>query len=375
MHIGYHTVLLSFTIDFFTAEALFESLETCSKERNAKHFKKEWKHISWTEFELFKDKGLRIYLKDYHYRSDHRQFVYKAIEIRMNPKRLCETNEYVEVSQYEDYKVIAATFKKLLKPVRQAYKRFCSNNYNPLTLKFIFDDISRYKVDRIDYCINVRTPHMEKTMNLIRRADIPKTLEISLEDNPHTKRKEPYKNAFRIENQSVVVHFYNKRYQLAQVFGDDLPEGQAAEEIIRLEVQCKKRKVNNLKQYYQVGDKTLLEFSRKELSEKVLLSYYVKTVGYEDYYTLQEARRLISQSDYSRKAQERMIEVLELINLKRSIWRAREEYEDEKKRFNEAIKRIKNMGINPVTIPIGWGIQELPNLLKDVAVVYDPING
>lgn len=69
-----------------------------------------------------------------------------------------------------------------------------------------------------------------------------------------------------------------------------------------------------------------------------------------------------------------MIEALELINLKRSIWKARDEYENNKIRFNEAIRRIKKMGINPVTIPEGWGIQKLPNLLKEMTVVYDPNN-
>lgn len=374
MEIGYHTVLLSIPIDFFTEGALFNALQVCSKEMNAKHYTENWEHVSWTTFELFKDYGMLIYLKDYHLKLDNKCFVYKVVEIRLNPKRLSEKKLYVEVSQYKDYDAIATAFRKLLKPVRRAYKQFCLKEYNPLIIKFIFDDISLYKVDRIDYCINVRTPHMERIMELIRRADIPKTLELSLQDNPSTKRKEPYKNAFRIENQSVVVHFYNKRYQMVQVFGDDFPEGQEAEEIIRLEVQCKKRKVNNLKQYYQVDSKSLLEFSRKELSEKVLLSYYKKTVGYEDYYTLQEARRLIRGADYKRKDQERMVEVLELINLKRSIWKAREEYDDGKKRFNEAIKRIKNMGINPVTIPVGWGIQELPNLLKQMTVVYGPNN-
>lgn len=374
MKIGYHTVLLSIPIDFFTEGALFNALQVCSNEMNAKHYKESWEHVSWTTFELFKDYGMLIYLKNYHLKSDNKSYVYKVVEIRLNPKRLSKKSLYVEVSQYKDYNVIATAFKKLLKPVRRVYKQFCLKEYNPFILKFIFDDISLYKVDRIDYCINVRTTHMERIMELIRRADIPKMLEISLQDNPRTKRKEPYKNAFRIENKSVVVHFYNKRYQLAQVFGDDFPEGQEAEEIIRLEVQCKKRKVNNLKQYYQVVGKSLLEFSREELSEKVLLSYYKKTVGFEDYYTLQEARRLIRESNYKRKDQERMIEALELINLKRSIWKARGEYEDNKKRFNEAIRRIKKMGINPVTIPVGWSIQKLPNLLKEMTVVYDPNN-
>ncbi|QYR21065.1 hypothetical protein KZ483_25655 [Paenibacillus sp. sptzw28] len=166
-------------------------------------------------------------------------------------------------------------------------------------------------------------------MELIRRSDIPKSFELVLKDNPITKRKEPYKNALHLENKSVIINFYNKRFQIAEVFGDDFPEGHEAEDIIRLKVQCKKRNVNNLKGYYSIKGKSLLDFSSEELSEKVLLSYYERTVGYEDYYTLQEARFIIGESDYKWKVRQRMIEVLELINQKRSVWKARDDYEDE----------------------------------------------
>lgn len=88
-------------------------------------------------------------------------------------------------------------------------------------------------------------------MELIRRADKPKKFEVCLEANLRTKRKEPYKNAFRIQSKSVVVHFYNKQFQMNKVFGDEFPKGQDAKDIIRLEVQCKKRKMNNLKQLAQ----------------------------------------------------------------------------------------------------------------------------
>ncbi|MFF2155187.1 hypothetical protein ACFVVQ_07725 [Paenibacillus chitinolyticus] len=143
--------------------------------------------------------------------------------------------------------MIVKMFKKLLAPLKRIYKQIRAAKSNELKgiriiSPFIFDDISRYKVDRIDYCINIRTPYMNWYMELIRRSDIPKSFELVLKDNPITKRKEPYKNALRLENKSVIINFYNKRFQIAEVFGYDFPEGQEAEDIIRLEVQCKKGK-------------------------------------------------------------------------------------------------------------------------------------
>ncbi|SFS44954.1 hypothetical protein [Paenibacillus sp. 453mf] len=123
MKIGYHTVLLSIPIDFYTAGALFEALEAYSKEMNTKFYPKKWGNVSWTEFWLFKDIGLLVYLKDSHYSRDNQKYVYKVIEVRLNPKRLCKRNEYVQVSAYEDYPVIAKMFKKLLAPLKRIYKK------------------------------------------------------------------------------------------------------------------------------------------------------------------------------------------------------------------------------------------------------------
>lgn len=102
-----------------------------------------------------------------------------------------------------------------------------------------------------------------------------KKFEVCLEANLRTKRKEPYKNAFRIQSKSVVVHFYNKQFQMNKVFGDEFPKGQDAKDIIRLEVQCKKRKMNNLKQYYQISGKTLEDFRTKIYPRR----YYCRITG------------------------------------------------------------------------------------------------
>ncbi|QYR21066.1 hypothetical protein KZ483_25660 [Paenibacillus sp. sptzw28] len=122
--IGYHTVLLTIPIDFYTAGALFEALEAYSKEMKAKFYPKKWEDVSWTEFWLFKDKGLLMYLKDYHYTRDNQKYVYKVIEVRLNPKRLCKRNEYVQVSAYEDYPVIVKMFEKLLAPLNVFINRY-----------------------------------------------------------------------------------------------------------------------------------------------------------------------------------------------------------------------------------------------------------
>lgn len=78
--------MLSIPINFYTEEALFKALQQCSERLKAKYYPQKWNHISWTTFELFKDNGLLIYLIDRQYQSNNQKYIYKALEIRLNPR-------------------------------------------------------------------------------------------------------------------------------------------------------------------------------------------------------------------------------------------------------------------------------------------------
>lgn len=97
-----------------------------------------------------------------------------------------------------------------------------------------------------------------------------------------------------------------------------------------------------------------------------ILTYYEKTIGIEDYYSLSEARILIYNSKYSRDTKELMIDVIKLITKKRSVWKARASDEIDEDDFKKAIKKLKKLGINPVTIPNHLRISHLPNLLEKI---------
>ncbi|MGN7761277.1 hypothetical protein [Paenibacillus sp. 22594] len=56
-----------------------------------------------------------------------------------------------------------------------------------------------------------------------------------------------------------------------------------------------------------------------------------------------------------------LVDTLKIVNDKRGIWKARETV-DNKKGFDNHIKKLHDIGINPVTIPIAERIDYLPCL-------------
>src|SRR5690606_16637999 len=111
-----------------------------------------------------------------------------------------------------------------------------------------------------------------------------------------------------------------------------------------------------------------------QLALETVVDYYNEVVGKEDYVTLNVARQCVMNcANFTNNEKKRMVEILELVNQKRSIYEARKAFiqekggsKDSKKIFNRNLIRIRKLSINPVTIPVNWGIEMLPNLYDEI---------
>ncbi|WP_261721630.1 hypothetical protein [Bacillus thuringiensis] len=139
--------------------------------------------------------------------------------------------------------------------------------------------------------------------------------------------------------------------------------------IIRFEVRSEKSKVKNLCTKQSISN-SLYHLSSNELSQSILLKYYVQSIGIGDYYTLTKAKEIIRVApNYTNKKKQRMITILDLVSKKKYVWKARNESNICPKKFDKTLKHLAELGINPVTIPSRWKIQSLPNLLPDIIIV------
>ncbi|KQN96197.1 hypothetical protein [Paenibacillus sp. Leaf72] len=360
----FHTLLLFQPIQAIDYPIVKSILEQLSNEQNSRHFPDNMCPDLYV-FTLYCNSGMTILLRRTLLTSG---IHYHAIEIRLNPKVLIQEREYVKVAKASEFPQICDRFKAVLKPLQKCLE------LTPLQLFYKLNAIDEYQVKRIDYCINIRTILHEVYMELISRADIPAHFYLVTELDKKSGRQVAYKNSFYIQTKghSVGVNIYNKEYQMRREF-EDYERLEDANQIIRIEIQCLNGKTNSLKQKLGWRYRDCHYFMNEELSRKLIYDYYEKTVGFEDYYTLDEARRLIqSNGQYRTKTINKMIEVLLLVNQKRSIHKAKLAYSEDttepKKvnEFNTLIKKIKKCGINPVTIPVNWGYDHIPNLVEEM---------
>lgn len=207
-------------------------------------------------------------------------------------------------------------------------------------------------------------------MDLIKRANIPDGFQQFLKYDSLSKRWEPPKNSFYIFKRSksksrlnqlmVTVNCYKKSVQLQE---QHLPiNNERINNTIRFEVQCHYDKVYQITQSKGLSRSGFAQFLSEDLSNDILHRYYKKTIGYGDYFTLNQAKILIQNSRVKQEKKKMLVEVVVLVNAKRGIWKARSEAQD-KTTFDECIKLLHKLNINPVTIPIAWKIDFLPNLM------------
>ena len=279
----------------------------------------------------------------------------KYIEIVLNPTKLLKKTNSIAITKEEDIENMYKEFEKV--------KILIDSNLNRLYL---------WKLKRIDYTRNIDMRNVEdwvtedkeqlvsEYIKLFNKADKPSKMKIP--PNKVAHRNSNMEGSFRLYNKSVTVNFYDKENER---INKDKPI-EDSKYILRLEIQCKKIKINSIKKQNDWDSNMLLNYLNKDIALKNLYSYYKKTVGEGDYYKLKGAEKIIRER-FRKDKQEILIGILKSINKCRSIWKAREESDFTKEKFNGYLRDIRGEGINPVTLaerttfnylPSAWSIKD-----------------
>jgi hypothetical protein len=283
--------------------------------------------------------------------SESSYFCY-SIEARINPKALLE-DDFISVASTGDLKFAIKVFDKLSREISKHMPKF-----------------DYYAMKRIDYCINIDASKIHPLLEakhiikLIKRSDKPSTLAEHEDYDDISKRYKPYKTSYYLENDSLHVNIYDKHEQLMAKIPeyDDIEN---ARNIIRFEVQCLAPKLKEIRKKFDIKKDEPSKLLTEEVCSHIILSYYKKTIGYGNYYTLEEAIKMIENSNYSKGEKKSMVSSINLINTKRSVWKARESLETDYKirKFNNDLERMLELDINPVTIPRTWGANRVKNMV------------
>lgn len=287
--------------------------------------------------EALKEEGF-TYIKLTSKKVDGRyKYNFMQMTIIMNPVKLIRRNK-LEVIKMDLLEEVKKIFAEKVKKIHTSLPR-----------------LDYWTINRIDYAVNINTPYVEEYIKLFQRGDKPRNFKELYCSKSKTRKQ--LDGSFYLFNDSVTINFYNKENErLSQNFNKD-----GAKDLLRLEIQCKKPKTNTLKAKNKFDSRHLEHYLSQEISYQQLEYYYNKTIGTGDYYKLSEAIRIVQESNYTSKTKEKLTEVLRLINKHRSIWRAREESQYNSSCFNRYLKKIRVLGVNPVTIPSRWGVNMLKN--------------
>ena len=313
-------------------------------------------------------KGISWTLRFTNYIDDFKEY---TLEATINPKILSGIYDYITAATEDDIKDIADMFNKEVKKIFSEFPLF-----------------NRFKLKRIDYCINfhlgeLRTPcTTEQMMKLIKRSNIPHNYKEWVKYDEISRRWKSDDHSFYLKSKSATIQCYDKYGQLQRKY-PDTPNIDYARNIIRFEVQCNYMKVYNMRNDFKKTSESysyneFKDFFSKETCELVIRNYFDRVIMRGDYYPLKYSRNMIENRGFRGNLAGRMIDTLNLVNPSRGgggVHKAKvtlEKMNHDLSYFKQGLRDLQmHIGINPVAIPGDWGIKHIPNLMS----AYDKLNG
>lgn len=284
--------------------------------------------------------------------------IYRGIEIILNPKVMLHPNMIIQSTTADEIPLIADVFDEKLQLIFGGYRRYLPS-------------FNQWICKRIDYCADVITEHVSDYIRLFQRAKVP---------NRHFEAKNKLQGSAYAICGSMTLNFYNKQDELmkrrmnkkdTRITDEHI---HAADDMLRIEIQCERNKTNYMKQREGFSNKWIEHFLDPELAQATILNYYDKSIGSGDFYSLYEARKIINRAELRQNSKQSLLRTLELISQARRMDTARKQFmegvilegnghwQGSGETFDRNVKKLRLLGINPVTIPRSWGIHHLPNV-------------
>lgn len=314
----------------------------CKLIKTGKFEKHEQNHFT-TEY--FKNEGINQIRIRYIDKPDYKEY---RIMARINIPRLALKEKFTDILTKESVQVAVDKFNLLMYELHPD-----------------IPEMKLWHVRRIDYAIDISTEYVLNYIILFQRGRIPNNFKIKLDDNNHRNHKP---GSLYLANDSVHINFYDKQNELLRKGVNDKCIINRAEKILRLEVQCMYSKTTSIKEKFVLPTKSIVDFLNENISSKMIIEYYEKTVGGGDFYTLEEARKIIEKSKFSRKKKDKLIDMLNGIASSKGVQNYLDKLDiKEKKAAAKYIEELAlKLNLNSITIPREWKIKKLNSLIPDI---------
>jgi len=290
---------------------------------------------------------------------------------------------YLEAGVNNYYAVLRIEPQIMLTRTRTISLFHCSrNNVCRLSERFgeiisnIFPDscsymsaLSSWNCRRIDYAAN---------LYLETESNVQLFLDLSKKSSRYVRKTLKRVRGIRRQEQStaegngsVKTILYDKQRQTKRCYRhiDSSEQERLADEargIVRLEVQCKKTKVQTLKRKYDFSDRSITHYLQEYISGALLFKEYDNVIGKGNFYSRYHAEKIINNSTLSANKKQKLLLLMMLIAKTRHVSIAERRFiagttvrhnredvplQGSENTFRAYLDDLATLGINPVLIP------------------------
>ena len=273
-----------------------------------------------------------------------------GIKFVINPRILleCKEHPYTEIIEPEDLPHIPEALNSILQELSPG-----------------FPDISEYGIlTRIDYCTNLwfqTAEEADEYFRLLKKYYTPAKFCTDTFYNSKKHRKSSRKGEISLSCQSYTFTIYQKQTQLLQSEYNYPPEEiENACGQLRIELRLKRKKIYALKKAFSSYESELFTQIPPSVFS-ILIKKLSVMYGKGNFFRLSNARQQIYSSDYTKKTQASMIEILENVNEKRTLDCYNTDFR--KKTLKTHRKKFNDLEISPITLPLRSIHETYPNLI------------
>lgn len=278
------------------------------------------------------------------------RFFYHSVELELHPIRFLRNDDYISLIHCNEIDEFRTMFNRLMKLISSQ-----------------LPELEMWEPLRVDYAVQIYSKYTPLLIELFQKGERQRNLLDPYDPKQH--RRKQLKGSFYLQSTDfVTINFYDKFDELTKKH-PDYAQIEEAKGLLRFEVQCYQNYLRKMIFEDRIANK-LMDFFTPKCCETVLLDYYHRLIGVGHYVMLKDGKEMIMKSKCKQK--QKMIEILELVNSKRSIPKARKKYRVENnlkdnRKFDRYLNKIRSIGLNPVTFPYRVkGVDYIPNPLAEL---------
>ena len=352
---SFHTMEFSLDVDKTIFNKVYKQMteKYGIRKQNKKKLKSKYLYYDWGNLDY---SGIRVYLSKPNGYIKNDFFKY-CIKIIVNPRSLINNNnEYFGIFEttYENILKVKEMLNCVLWDIGLVNKN--DTDYQ----KEIYGDINRFRLSRIDFCVNIIFQSAEIAkhyLEILSRSDIYDFCsEKNVLKNMKNKHKEQ-ENQLIYKYKSFNLKIYNKFEQMKEIGKEDLiPKDYTG--YLRFEISIDKNKIKYINQKYDYGEDIVTFLLNASRESKKQFKKYVTFLFKEGMFmNLSKGKEYIEhcalEGVINKNQAKEMIEFLELVSAKRSIYIAKQSI-DSKVTEKRIFKLFNTIKLNPISIPERW---------------------